>query len=96
MSEVSKSGRTVLFVSHNMQAVSKLCTKGIYLNNGRLVSSGNIEDVLEDYVKSGATNTLQKSKFYRFPWIRQYPKSRGSKIQSMNLLEKLMSVKRGK
>lgn len=59
MSEVSKSGRTVLFVSHNMQAVSKLCTKGIYLHNGRLVSSGKIENVLEDYVKSGETNNFQ-------------------------------------
>ncbi len=58
MSEVSKSGRTVLFVSHNMQAVSKLCTKGIYLNNGRLVSSGKIENVLEEYVKSGDLNTF--------------------------------------
>ena len=59
MSEVSKSGRTVLFVSHNMQAVSKLCTKGIYLQNGELLSSGKIDEVLEDYVKSGATNNFQ-------------------------------------
>lgn len=53
MSEVSKSGRTVLFVSHNMQAVSKLCTKGIFLQNGKLVSSGEINDVLAEYVKQG-------------------------------------------
>jgi len=56
MSEVSKSGRTVIFVSHNMQAVGKLCTKGIYLKNGRLESAGTIEEVLEDYIKSVGTN----------------------------------------
>jgi len=56
MSEVSKTGRTVIFVSHNMQAVGKLCTKGIYLKNGKLESSGTIEDVLEDYITSIGTD----------------------------------------
>src|SRR5881227_3444768 len=35
MSEVSKTGRTVLFVSHNMAAVGSLCTHGVVLRNGR-------------------------------------------------------------
>jgi len=58
MSEVSKSGRTVIFVSHNMQAVGKLCTKGIYLKNGKLQSAGDIEDVLEDYITSIGTDNF--------------------------------------
>ncbi len=52
MSEVSQSGRTILFVSHNMQAVGKLCNKGVYLKNGQMVSSGLIGDILEEYIKS--------------------------------------------
>ncbi len=67
MSEVSKTGRTVIFVSHNMQAVGKLCTKGIYLKNGKLVSAGTIEDVLEDYVTSISTdNFYYKNKLNEF------------------------------
>ncbi|MCH2232318.1 MAG: ABC transporter ATP-binding protein [Crocinitomicaceae bacterium] len=52
MNEVSKSGRTVLFVSHNMQAVGKLCTKGLYLKDGEMQSFGDINTVLDDYVRS--------------------------------------------
>ena len=58
MSEVSKSGRTVIFVSHNMQAVGKLCTKGIYLKNGKMVSKGSIEDVMEEYISSLSTENF--------------------------------------
>lgn len=59
MSEVSQSGRTVIFVSHNMQAVGKLCTKGIYLKNGKLESAGSIEEVLEDYITSIGTDNYK-------------------------------------
>ena len=59
MNEVSKSGRTVLFVSHNMQAVGKLCTKGLYLRNGKMISYGGIDEVLEDYVTSTASNNFR-------------------------------------
>jgi lipopolysaccharide transport system ATP-binding protein len=36
MGEVSKSGRTVLFVSHDLEAVTKLCTKSVVLHKGRM------------------------------------------------------------
>ena len=38
MNSISKSGRTVLFVSHNMAAISSLCSKAFILNNGKLAS----------------------------------------------------------
>lgn len=52
MSDVSKGqGRTVLFVSHNMHAVSKLCNRGIYLKNGSIeLSSNNIDDAISLYI----------------------------------------------
>lgn len=53
MQDVSKGeGRTVLFVSHNMGSLSKLCTRGILLHNGCLVSEGNIIDTIECYLSS--------------------------------------------
>jgi len=50
MSEVSKEGRTVLFVSHNMGAVGNLCSKGILLEGGEIASYGQIEDVIGKYL----------------------------------------------
>ena len=52
MNEVAHEGRTVLFVSHNMAAVRTLCTRGICLEQGRIVSSGDIEHVLYRYTQS--------------------------------------------
>ncbi len=50
MDKVSKDdGRTVLFVSHNMGAVSKLCNRGIVLNNGEVVFNGDTEDAITNY-----------------------------------------------
>jgi lipopolysaccharide transport system ATP-binding protein len=49
MQAVSKGGRTVLFVSHNTTAVRALCTKGIWLDQGRLVEMGTAERVLDAY-----------------------------------------------
>lgn len=45
----SKEGRTVLFVSHNLNAVRSLCTKGLMFNKGRLTNDGDLESVLAAY-----------------------------------------------
>ncbi|MGZ4972911.1 MAG: ABC transporter ATP-binding protein [Limisphaerales bacterium] len=50
MGEVAREGRTVLFVSHNMAAVSALCRKGLLLQGGRLTKTGPIEEIVSAYV----------------------------------------------
>lgn len=53
MQDISKGdGRTVLFVSHNMAAVRSLCTRGIVLENGKVVMEGNVDKVLNFYLRS--------------------------------------------
>ncbi len=52
MKDVSGEGRTILFVSHNMEAVQKLCNKGIMLQNGRLIEQGTIEPVIKKYLEA--------------------------------------------
>lgn len=52
MREVAGEGRTVLFVSHNMEAVQKLCNTGILLNKGKLVASDTIERIVRQYLDS--------------------------------------------
>ena len=55
MKDVSQSeGRTVLFVSHNMASVNRLCNTGIVLENGRMAFSGVINDAINYYLGSGS------------------------------------------
>jgi lipopolysaccharide transport system ATP-binding protein len=59
MGDISKNeGRTVLFVSHNMQAVQKLCTKGIMLSNGKMSFHGRMSDTIEKYLENGAKESV--------------------------------------
>jgi len=46
----SKNGRTILFVSHNMQAVTNLCTSAIWLEKGVIRDRGKAGDVVESYI----------------------------------------------
>lgn len=47
----AKNGKTVVFVSHNMGAVSSLCNKGLYLSQGELVYTGRISTAISKYTK---------------------------------------------
>ncbi|MBA3044807.1 MAG: ABC transporter ATP-binding protein [Euryarchaeota archaeon] len=53
MKDVSQEGRTVLFVSHNMAAVSTLCNKGILLDAGKIISEGFVDDIINSYIEKG-------------------------------------------
>jgi lipopolysaccharide transport system ATP-binding protein len=53
MNEVGQSGRTVLFVSHNIAAIKALCTKGIVLRSGRMADIGPVETVMSTYGADG-------------------------------------------
>lgn len=56
MQDISKGeGRTVLFVSHNMAAVKSLCTRGIVLENGKVVFEGDTSSSVEYYLKEGGS-----------------------------------------
>ncbi len=73
MEDISKTeGRTVLFVSHNVTAISSLCTHAIYLSNGALDFSGSVEQTIDRYVqaslqsqraaRAGGTSILQSAR----------------------------------
>jgi lipopolysaccharide transport system ATP-binding protein len=49
MGEVARSGRSVLFVSHNMAAVEALCDRAVLLDEGRVTGSGAVPDVIARY-----------------------------------------------
>jgi lipopolysaccharide transport system ATP-binding protein len=52
MGSFAQSGRTVLFVSHNMEAVRSLCQRGVWLKDGRLHKDGNVDEIIEAYFNS--------------------------------------------
>jgi lipopolysaccharide transport system ATP-binding protein len=52
MSEVAREGRTVIFVSHNMQVVRSLCDRALLLEKGRLVDDGTTDAIVRRYLAS--------------------------------------------
>jgi lipopolysaccharide transport system ATP-binding protein len=57
MSDVAKEGRTVLFVSHNMGSIRKLCRKAILLDGGRVQLNEVTEKVIAEYLTADASHT---------------------------------------
>jgi lipopolysaccharide transport system ATP-binding protein len=60
MDDVAKLGRTVLFVSHNMNAIQRLCSHTIFLEKGELIEKGPTRDVVSRYVSSNFYSTAPK------------------------------------
>ena len=62
MQDVAKGeGRTILFVSHNMGAVAQLCTRALYLEAGRVVKQGNVNEIITFYLDRGSEQWTSKT-----------------------------------
>jgi lipopolysaccharide transport system ATP-binding protein len=59
MQDVSGHGRTILFVSHNIGAISRLCRRCILLEQGRIVEAGPTARVVQTYVSSGLSERAE-------------------------------------
>ena len=57
MRDVGRLGRTVLFVSHSMSAITRLCTRAVLLGDGRVIKDGAVQDVVAAYLSSGLGTT---------------------------------------
>jgi len=60
MQDVGKQGRTVIFVSHNMAAVTRLCPRAILLHDGTVLRDGPSYEVVDSYLSSGLGTTAVK------------------------------------
>jgi lipopolysaccharide transport system ATP-binding protein len=56
MNDVARSGRTILFVSHNMGAIAQLCNRVVLLNKGEIHAQGSVSDVLSAYSQLNFNN----------------------------------------
>jgi lipopolysaccharide transport system ATP-binding protein len=75
MEEVGREGRTVLFVSHNMNAIEQLCTSGIALDKGRVVTTSTdlralIKGYLFDSSLQSSSKWVNTGGEYSNPWFK--------------------------
>jgi lipopolysaccharide transport system ATP-binding protein len=75
--EVARHGRTVLFVSHNMVAVQRLCNRAILLTGGRLAKVGTVTEVTNHYLDDGEISAHQ--------WCREKPAAGPCYFESVSL-----------
>jgi lipopolysaccharide transport system ATP-binding protein len=61
MEEVGRQGRTVLFVSHSMPTVLRLCRRAMLLESGRYAQAGSPHEVVAAYLKSGTGSTGERT-----------------------------------
>ncbi len=54
MGEVAREGRTVLFVSHNMAAIQKLCTRAVWMRGGQVAMAGESGAVISEYLAASS------------------------------------------
>lgn len=84
MNEVSRSGRTVLFVSHNLGSVQQLCTKALVLKKGQIAFYGKVEEAIEQYINHNEDDQEKNNE----------KKFQNSAIHSIKLLNKHGKAKR--
>jgi lipopolysaccharide transport system ATP-binding protein len=69
MEEVTGSGRTIFFVSHNLAAVSRLCSKSIYLQDGEIIQFDSTDKVLDKY--ESVREQVQSSVNFDHPIVKK-------------------------
>ena len=60
LEETSRGGQTVVFVSHNLHAVTRLCSRAILLEAGRISAAGSAEEVASQYLERGGGNRAER------------------------------------
>jgi ABC-type glutathione transport system ATPase component len=65
MQQVSENGMCILFVSHNLQMIKKLCQRSILLEKGQIVKVGKTSDVISSYIRSKEQLSLKFDADYR-------------------------------
>ncbi|MDD6483003.1 MAG: polysaccharide ABC transporter ATP-binding protein [Clostridiales bacterium] len=63
MLDVARSGRTIIYVSHNMNTIRRLCSRGVVLSKGRVIYDGETEGAISLYLNNAKMN---KQRLYDF------------------------------
>jgi lipopolysaccharide transport system ATP-binding protein len=82
MQDVGKHGRTVLFVSHNMPAITRLCERTILLDAGGILQDGTSHQVVSAYLSSGLGTTAVRE----WPDARTAPGNDVARLRAVRVL----------
>jgi lipopolysaccharide transport system ATP-binding protein len=86
MGDVSQEGNTVLFVSHNMATVSRLCDRTLLLEEGKVLTDGQSEKVVAKYLQTGLGTTAKRE----WQSIEAAPGNEFVRIQSVRVVNEDM------
>ena len=87
MQDVSNNqGRTVLFVSHNLSSLRSLCTRGLLMINGQLISQGPIVNIINEYEKKFIAELKPE-------WTNPYDRDTNTYLDTIRILDKNNEVK---
>ena len=82
MEELSEIGRTVLFVSHSMQSVLRLCPRILLLDDGHIAVDGNGSRVVEEYLGRGGGAALRE-----WPEVTSAPGDEYAKLKAVRIVD---------
>ncbi len=80
-----QNGRTIIFVSHNLQAIGNLCSKAMWLKNGEVAANGHVKEVTTSYLQTLHTNSWSK----KFEDINEAPGNDSIRVLSVDLIPQL-------
>lgn len=83
MESVANDGRTILFVSHNMGAISELCTRAALMHKGKLITAGDVPSIVDRYARL-TTNEAESTAA-----LREAPEHYPSSITAIRLCNSL-------
>ncbi len=92
MSETAKSGRTVLFVSHNMHTIQNLCNRTILIENGKITQDGNTSDVIQHYLQPEMITTAKSDLTNNFKSRKSPGKLRAKVIRILDKNDEMCST----
>ena len=87
MQSVGESGKTVLFVSHSMPAISRMCTRGILLDSGRIVKDGSVQEVIPMYLDVGGGGAE-----YKWDDNNKSPGTNAVRLRAIRVLDEGMEL----
>jgi lipopolysaccharide transport system ATP-binding protein len=88
MEEVGAAGRTVLFVSHSMPAVTRLCKRVVLLKGGKIAADGDVDQAVRAYLQSGAERPSER--VWEDP--RTAPGDRVARLRAVRVRDELGNV----
>jgi lipopolysaccharide transport system ATP-binding protein len=91
MEDVGNEGRTVLFVSHNMAAITRLCRRGILMSAGSVIADGETHEIVSSYLTEGLGTMAARE----WPQDAQAPGDDSVSLRSLRVIDRQGQVVEG-